>query len=155
MTASVLMERLKADSTLSTTLEVAGHVYDLMDLSINSKGRPRHDGPFVVFNWQESTIFSQTYTGMRNGIPKAPRTLQIWVHFPWDISTDYDDLNRILNRIDQIFAGLEHQTGTDGQRVTMVRTAGRSSNLLDEGYKTIARHATYGVLYDENAPGIG
>lgn len=147
MTASVLMERLKADSNLATTLGVGSHIYELQSID----ERPRANGPFVVFNWQESTFFSQTYTGMQNGIPKAPRVLQVWAHIPWDISTDYDDLNRILNRVDSIFAEIEHATGTDGQRVTVVRPAGRSANLRDEGYNTIARHAVYGVLYDENA----
>ncbi|ACF05121.1 gp24 [Mycobacterium phage Predator] len=151
MAASALMELLKADTILNSDLEVAGHIYDMADLSISEKGRPRHDGPFVVFNWQESTLFSQAYTGMQNGIPKAPRVLQVWAHIPWEISTDYDDLNRILNRVHFIFDPIEHVTGNDGQRVTVVRSAGRSANLQDEGYRTIARHAVYGVLYDENA----
>lgn len=147
MTASVLMERLKADSILNDDLEVAGYIFEQQSLG----KRPRHDGPYVVFNWQESTLYSQTYTGMQNGIDKAPRVLQVWAHFPKDVSTDYDDLNRILNRIDAIFGELIHQTGTDNQRVTMVRKAGRSANLQDEANKTITRHAVYGVLYDEIA----
>lgn len=151
MTASVLMELLKDDDILNDDLEVAGHYYELQTLGTGTDGRPRHDGPFVVFNWQESTNFSQTYAGMQNGLDKAPRVLQLWVHIPYRISTDYDDINRILNRINMIFKPLEHAKGTDNQRVTMVRTAGRSANLTDEGYQTITRHATYGVLYDELA----
>lgn len=147
MTASVLMERLKADAILNDALEVDGHIYEIQSL----EERPRHDGPFVIFNWQESTIFSQTYTGMRNGIDKAPRVLQVWAHIPEKVSTDYDDLNRILNRIDLVFKDIEHETGTDGQRVTIVRKAGRSRNLNDPAYQTITRHAVFGVLYDEDA----
>lgn len=152
MTASALMEKLMDDSILNDDLFVAQNIYELQTLEENQ--RPRNDGPFVVFNWQESTLYSQTYTGMQNGIDKAPRVLQVWVHWPYDggyASTDYDDLNRILNRIDTIFSAIIHGTGTDGQRVTMVRRAGRSRNLKDEGYRTITRHAVYGVLYDENA----
>lgn len=151
MTASILYETLKADDFLNNDLNLAGFIYELQTLKEGVEGRPRADGPFVVFNWQESTIYSQTYTGMQNGIDKAPRVLQIWVHIAKSATTDYDDLNRILNRIDALFDPMEHVTGTDGQRVTVVRKAGRSANLEDPGYETITRHAIYGVLYDELA----
>lgn len=149
MAASALYEILMADSVLNTDLFVAQNIFELQTL--NTQERPRSDGPFVVLNWQESTLYSQTYTGMQNGIDKAPRVLQVWAHWPSDKSTDYDDLNRILNRVDALFLGLEHVTGTDGQRITVVRRAGRSGNLEDPGYRTITRHAIYGVLYDEYA----
>src|SRR4051812_40429764 len=128
MAASILMEMLKVDQILNVDKDLQGHFYDLQDLSTGVDGRPRHNGPFVVFNWQESTNFSQTYAGMRNGLDKAPRVLQLWVHIPYRISTDYDEINSIFNRIDLLFKAIEHETGSDNQRVTTVRSAGRSAN---------------------------
>lgn len=147
MTASAIKETLIADAILSNDLGVEGRVFELQEID----ERPSHDGIYVVLNWQESTLYTQTYTGMQNGIDKAPRVLQIWVHISWDISRDYDEINRVLNRIDSIFDEWEHVIGTDGQRITTVRKAGRSGNLKDEGFQTITRHAIYGVLYDESA----
>jgi hypothetical protein len=112
--------------------------------------RPCSDGYFVVLDFQESTLYSQTYTGMKNGIPKAPRVMVIWVHTPEDKTRDYTIIDRILNRIDDAILSLEQVTGNDGSRVTCVAKQGRSRNLKDPGWKTITRNATYGVLYDES-----
>jgi hypothetical protein len=58
--------------------------------------------------------------------------------------------DRILNRVDDILLPIEHKTGSDGMRITCIDKQGRSGNLIDDGWKTIARNATYGVLYDES-----
>lgn len=113
--------------------------------------RPFDSGHFVIVNWQESTIYSQTYTGMENGIVKAPRVMTLWVHSPLDRGRDYRLIDRILNRIDLILLPFDQRVGSDNVRVTCVHKQGRSGNLIDDGWKTITRNATYGVLYDEYA----
>ena len=50
-----------------------------------------------------------------------------------------------------VLLNLELATGTDNLRLTCVTRQGRSGNLVDEGWETISRTATYGVLYDEYA----
>ena|ERR1700754_1396789 len=147
MYPSILAELIGNDSELNALGITPSRIKELQ----SQDKRPFESGYFLIFNWQESTLFTQTYTGMQNGIPKAPRVLQLWVHTPWDRSRNYRPIDAILNRVDALFDGVEHATGADGVRVTMVRKAGRSANLTDEGWKTIARNATYGVLYDESA----
>jgi hypothetical protein len=106
--------------------------------------RPQ-DGYFLSINFEEM-LFSRT-----TAIQKGPRTMAIAVHHPWDIDRDYYTLTSILNRVDELLLPLGSVAGSDGLRVTEIRRQGRSGNLTDEGWKTITRYATYGVLYDEYA----
>ena len=140
-------EAIASDSIVQACGITSSRIFELQSVD----ERPFDDGYFVVINWQESTIFSQTYTGMQNGIAKAPRVMTLWVHSPLDRGRDYRIIDRILNRIDSILLGIEQQSGSDGIRITCVTKQGRSGNLIDDGWKTIARNATYGVLYDEYA----
>ncbi|HPE52951.1 MAG TPA: hypothetical protein PK852_02430 [Mesotoga prima] len=102
------------------------------------------DGYFVVINFEESTVL-----GPRK---KGPRIMTIWVHHPMEKDRDYAPVDAILNRIEGILLGLEQTTGSDNVRVTCIMKQGRSRNLIDPAWKTIARNATYGVLYDETLP---
>lgn len=142
----VIYEKLADDETLQDYGVNGDRIFELQSLD----ERPFDNGYFIVINWQESTVYSQTYTGMGNGIPKAPRVMMVWVHTPKDQTRDYRQIDRILNRIDDLLLPMEHQTGSDNIRVTCIARQGRSGNLIDDGWKTIARNATYGVLYDES-----
>jgi hypothetical protein len=140
-------EKLANDNYLQTQCGINGsRIFELQSID----ERPVDDGFFIVINWQESTIYSQTYTGMRNGITKAPRVMMVWVHSPKDTGRNYRPIDKILNRIDELLLPIEHEIGSDGIRVSCVAKQGRSGNLIDDGWKTIARNATYGVLYDES-----
>jgi hypothetical protein len=143
----VIYQKLANDTYLQQQCGItASRIFELQSVD----ERPCDDGFFIIVNWQESTIYSQTYTGMRNGITKAPRVMMIWVHSPKDIGRNYRPIDKILNRIDDLLLPVEHETGSDGIRVTCIDKQGRSGNLVDDGWKTIARNATYGVLYDES-----
>lgn len=146
MLPAIIHEKISQDSTLTSQFGLnANKVLELQSID----KRPFDSGYFVVINWQESTIYSQTYTGMQKGIVKAPRVMTLWVHTPMDRSRDYRPLDKILNRIDDLLLPIEQQSGTDGMRVTCISKQGRSGNLIDDAWKTITRNATYGVLYDE------
>lgn len=149
MMPSAVHELLAADATLAGLGVTGDRIYEMQ--AIAQDERPNADTYFVVVDFQESTLFSQTYAGLQNGIPKAPRVMDIAVHISWDKSREYNVINRILNRIDAILLPAEHVTGADGVRVTCIRPSGRSRNLLDDGWRTTTRHATYGILYDETA----
>ena len=105
--------------------------------------RPFANGYFVVVSFEESDH--------RASVRRGPRVMTLWVHTPWDRSRDYRPIDRILSRIDQLFSGVEHYTGSDGVRITGIRKAGASGNLRDPAWKTICRNAAYQVLYDESA----
>lgn len=82
---------------------------------------------------------------------KGPRVMTVAVHHPWDRDRDYSQIDRILNRIDVLLVAVEQGVGPDGIRVSQIGRRGRSGNLVDEGWKTISRTATYRVSYDEFA----
>ena len=143
------MSRALIETLLKTDPDLAGMGID-EDSVFNQHDineRPKHDGPFIVIRWEESMQFSQSYTGMSNGIPRAPRMLTLYVHSPIEISTDFDHIDQIIDRIDQIFYPIEDMPGTDGNTITAIRNAGRSGDLKDEGFMTVYRNATYPVLY--------
>ena len=148
MTAQAVFDTLAADEYLAVLGISAANIFEIQSLD----ERPVHRGPFMVFKWEESTIYTSSYSGSVNGIDRAPRTLQVWVHVPWDESREFNLIDAILNRVDKILDEMEHVPGADGYTVTVVRKAGRSGNLRDEGFKTITRNAIYGVLYHETIP---
>lgn len=141
-----IYEALSADTTLQNNGITSGRILELQSVD----ERPFDDGYFVIINWQESSSFSAFFMG-QTAMPKSPRTMTLWVHSPLDNGRDYRQIDKILNRIDSLLLGIEQQKGTDNIRVTCVTRQGRSGNLIDDGWKTIARNATYGVLYDEYA----
>ena len=142
----IVYEKITQDSVLQNDFGINGsRVLELQSVD----QRPFDNGYFVIINWQESTIYSQTYTGMQNGIVRAPRVMTLWVHQPLDRGRDFRPIDQILNRIDQLLLPVEQESGSDGMRVTCIAKQGRSGNLVDDAWKTITRNATYGVLYDE------
>lgn len=112
----------------------------------NPKFVPPKKQPFIILSWQESTIYSQTYTGMSNGLDRAPRVLAVNVHIPREFSTSYTKIDKILDKVDDAITPLEHVPDGEGKTITCVRKAGRGRDLIDEGYNTITVSATYGVL---------
>lgn len=138
MIPSAIYEKFSTDNYLTTQCGITtSRVVELQSVD----QRPFDDGSFIVLNWQESSTYGV--------LLRAPRVLTVWVHSPLDRGRDYRILDKILNRIDDILLSLEQFKGTDNVRITCVNKLGRSGNLIDEGWKTIARNATYRVLYDE------
>ena len=141
MMPSVIYELLAADKQLNDL----GISEDRIIESQSVDARPFNDGYFITISFEELTMSTVTV------IARGPRTVTIAVHHSWDIDRDYRPIDKILNRIDQLLLPIEQAIGTDGVRVSKVMRQGRSANMADEGWKTITRTATYGVLYDEYA----
>jgi hypothetical protein len=111
--------------------------------------KPTSTGPFVILRWQEETG-SFTSLGILS-LPRfegagPPRRLTIWVHYPIEVSADFDDIDIIFDRIDDALLNLEHVDGGDGFTLTCVRATGRGADMKDEGFQTICRDAGYEVL---------
>ena len=106
--------------------------------------RPINSGLFVMVSFEETASFV-------SGIDRGPRTVIFAVHQPWDETRDYDGINKVLNRIHQLFSPIDQGVGNDGVRVSQMQRRMRSGNQVDEGWRTITRWETYGVLYDELA----
>lgn len=139
MYPSILHELLSHDDELTALGITPTRIKELQSID----KRPFDSGHWLITNWLDQDYHPALGVG--------PRDLQIWVHAPRERSRNYRPIDAILNRIDAIYRGVEHEIGTDGVRVSCVRKAGRSGNLHDEAWDTITRNSTYGVLYDESA----
>ena len=139
MIPSAAYELLASDTTLNGLGITPSRIKELQ----STDTRPYDSGYFLILNWEE--VDFRPYLG------RGERTLTVWVHHPWDRDRNYKNLDKILNRIDAIFAAVEHEIGSDGVRVSGIRKTGISGNLVDDGWKTIARNSVYGVLYDTEA----
>jgi hypothetical protein len=144
MMPSALYELLADDSELTDMIGEAPEggpaIFELQSVD----ERPIHDNYFIIFDFQETVM---AFGGQHMG----EQTFQIWVHIPLDVEREYNDINAIFNRIDDLLLPIEHVTGDDGIRVTMVRRYARSKNTIDPGWDTATRNALYGVLFDQSA----
>jgi hypothetical protein len=149
MMPMAVFEALSNDEELNLLGIDGNRIYEMQ--SINQDETPDTSSYFIVIDMQESITLSQTYAGLSNGIPKAPRVMDVAVHISWDKTRDYFVINHILNQVDRILVPFEQITGSDGIRVTCIARTGRGRNAQDDGWRTTTRHATYSVLYDESA----
>lgn len=144
MMPSIIYERLSTDSILDGLGIGPSRISESQSWGVPGNERPT-DGYFLSISFEE-IILSPV-----SALSRGPRTCTIAVHHPLDEDRDYFPLTQILNTVDDIILPIEDTAGTDELRVTSIRRAGRSGNLTDEGWKTITRTATYGVLYQEYA----
>ena len=94
-------------------------------------------GPFLVIRWEETdTVFGNF--GRRE-------VMTVWAHQARESSTDYATLDLILSRVEELLLGVEHLSGNDGT-ITSIDFQGRSPDLNDEGYKTIAKNSAFRVV---------
>jgi len=141
MMPNLIYQVLSDDSQLDTLLGGSNRIFESQSLD----ERPVSDGYFLTINFEEM-LMSGT-----SAIAKGPRSTTVAVHHPLEIDRDFDTLTSILNRVDELLLPIENQKGTDGLRVTEIKRRSRSGNMTDEGWSTITRWSTYGVLYDEYA----
>lgn len=144
MMPNLIPQLLNADSQLVTLLGGAGRIAESQ--SWGTKFLPRPTTGYWL-----SIRFAEMSMSAVSALAKGPRNVEIAVHHPWEIDRDFDTLTSILNRVDEVLLPIEDVKGTDGLRVTSIARRGRSANAQDEGWETITRFTTYGVLYDEFA----
>jgi len=101
--------------------------------SANATDSPTYR-PFVIIRWEDHTA---TFAD------RGPQNLTIWVH---DDGQDYARVNDMLQRIREVMADAVHVVGNDGDTLTESRWLGSSSDLYDDGYRTITRNATFRVV---------
>lgn len=145
MIPSAIFEAITQDNQMNTLGIDESRVFELQ--SINQDETPDTRTHLIIIDMQEAN----SAFGAVSAINKAPRIMEISVHISWDVSRDFRAIDHILNRIDAILLPMEHVTGSDDIRVTCIAKQARTRNLQDDGWRTITRHATYGVLYDELA----
>ncbi len=122
---------------------------DLNDLGINDntvfhnyslEERPVDNGPFVILRWGEDAGLSWGSEKLR-----APVQLVAWVHYPIKLTNDYGKLVNILDKMDDLIFDMRDVAGVDGYTLSFVKIGGRSADLLDDGFETIVKTASYEV----------
>jgi len=93
--------------------------------------------PFLVLRWEEQTA----RWGIAN--QRGKQLLTVWAH---DRTGDYSRINAILKRVETILTLALHVPGTDGMTLTQCEWRGESSDLYDDGFKTITRNSAYDVV---------
>ena len=97
--------------------------------------------PFIVIRWGADDYEQNFQVGFRR--------FDLYVHVPWDFSTDYNRIDVILNRCDDIFdaaSALQQSAAGDGMILHFIEREGRSGDFKDDGYETICRYASYKAL---------
>lgn len=140
MMPSILYEALADDAGLAN-LGLKKRIYE--DTSADE--RPTSDGVFIVVSFMETVLTSKAPLG------KGPRNVIVAVHQPWHLGRSYDKINKIIERVTEIYESIVQQSGKDEIRVTEISLTGKSRQFSDPGWQTLTRTATYGVLYQESA----
>lgn len=116
---------LTTDSELTDLGITADSVWNIEALD-----NPDRRKPFVVTAW--STTPRPQHPGARR------RDLLVWAH---DEGADYTRIDAILERVRQILVGITDQGG-----ITQVDWEGASSDLYDDGFRTITRNSGFRVI---------
>lgn len=106
----------------------------------SSEERPSDETPFIILRWNGTPPPRSQDPDV---VAKSPESLTLWVHWPQELSADYNDLNKILDEVDDICRGLRDRAGNDGYTLSFVQIGGRSGDFLDDGFQTITKNAAY------------
>lgn len=126
-------------------LDVYGITPDRIIESQSVDTRPFNDGYFITVAFEERLLSATS------AIRRGPRTMTIAVHTPDETTRDYGPINVILSLVTEALSEVENYLGQDGMEISEIALTGESGNLVDEGYKTLTRFATYRVSYHEKA----
>jgi len=133
MTArAALFTLISADSTLNGLGIDANSTFPA-----NSVDNPEVR-PFVVIRFDAKTAMFAD---------RGSQNLVIWAH---DDRGDYSRIDSILERIREVLDNAVHVSGADGIILTSARYIGSSTDLWDDGYRTMTRNSTFSVSSRES-----
>lgn len=131
MSRAAVLAALRGDSGL-TDLVPAGNIIP----NYSKEGRPSNlaPGPFLILRWGDQR--AERAVGGR-----GPRDLVVWAHWPQEDSTDFDDVDAVLNEVHRVLIAVDDDSVTD-----ISPAGGRSGDLTDPAFNTIVRNVAYEVL---------
>lgn len=102
----------------------------------SSEERPTDTGPFVIMRYgtQNRPVFRDV---------KSPEPVTVWVHWPIELTNDYEKIIKILDQIDKVADGIRDVSAHDDYVLGFVEIGGRSGDLVDDGFGTITKNADY------------
>lgn len=133
MSRTAVFQALKNDPQLATMAPGGVFVNYSMDQT------PSRNKRFLLLRWEEPR-FSPV-------LRKGPQRLTVWAHSPVQFSTDFVELDKILDRVKDVLTSMEHVDGGDGYIVTKVDFTGGGGDLRDGGYETITKNSAFEVLF--------
>ncbi len=123
-----LSERLAGDSQLNALGINAASIFNANDVD-SPEARP-----FVIIVWGDE---ARPFGGA------GRRSVSVWAH---DAGTSYQVIDQILSRVQELIDSSVHITGTDGSRISVFNYQGSSGDLVDDGYGTVTRYASWEAL---------
>ncbi|AEK07467.1 tail terminator [Mycobacterium phage Rope] len=136
MSRAALFNALIADATLNGYGINSNTVFH----NWSKEERPTNGTAFAILRWEDE---AKPLWGSEP--ERGPRNLTAWVHYPIELSNDFNKVTRVLDRMDDVLRGLRDVAGNDGYKLSFVQLGGRSPDLVDDGFNTITRHASYQI----------
>lgn len=93
---------------------------------------------FMVIRYGVQDIDPRLYRG--------PRHFSVWVHMIKEYSTDYDIIDSVNERLDDVLTSIVDTAGADGKTVCTIELEGRSRDLFDESYSTVCMENSYKMI---------
>jgi hypothetical protein len=138
MSRAVMLDAITGDTTL------AGLGFDDTSVVPNYDAEQRlNDEMFIVLRWGTDDI---GLTGDDSTVKIGPRNVDVWVHMYRELSSDFNRIDSVIDRLDQVLSNIIDVPGSDGRTVSQIIPKGRSRDLKDDGYYTFCRSASYQVF---------
>lgn len=150
MSRSAFFNALADDDYLNSVGLVDDPTYPTILHNYTQEERPSSTTPFIVLRWGAT---SKPRSQDPDFIAKSPENLTVWVHWPQELTNDFNDLNKILDQIDSIALSIRDSAGSDGYILSFVEVGDRSGDLIDDGFHTITKTATY-QLHSRKEPNV-
>lgn len=107
----------------------------------SNEERPTNATPFVILRWG---VQGRPPFGWDS--PKASEQVTVWVHWPREVTNDFEKLEKVLDAIDDVCREMRDLPGNDNYTLSFVDIGGRSPDLTDDGFNTITKNGTYEVF---------
>jgi len=100
---------------------------------------------FIVIRWGGQVFDPRMFRG--------PWLFDVWVHMAQEYSSDFNRIDTVIERLDDVFTNILDTPGADGRSVTCIDLAARSKDLSDPVYQTFCKSASYKMISRQTTTG--
>ena len=136
MSRAAFYDAITGDAVLNSM----GITEDTVFHNWSNEERPTNTGPFVILRWED-----EPKPVWGSELHRGARAVTMWVHFPNELTTDFNRVTSVLDRVDDVVTEVRDAVGADGYTLSFVECGGRSADMTDEGFNTIARTGSYSI----------
>lgn len=138
MSRAVVLDAIIGDPVLSAI----GFDEDSVVPNYDAEQRP-NDEMFIVLRWGTDEVM---LSAEGSQVKLGPRNVDAWVHMYREMSSDFNKIDAVIDRLDVVLSNIIDVPGSDGRTVSQIIAKGRSRDLKDDGYVTYCRSASYQVF---------